>query len=114
MARKIAALGEFFNVRTAWHGPADTSPVGHAAQIHLGLATTNFGVQESRNFNQAERECFPGCPELRDGYFHVSDRPGLGIDVDEAAAARYPITDDPPFDMMWGNYRLEDGSIVKP
>ncbi|MBT4482080.1 MAG: starvation-sensing protein RspA, partial [Candidatus Latescibacteria bacterium] len=29
VARKIAALGEWFNVRTAWHGPGDVSPVGH-------------------------------------------------------------------------------------
>src|SRR5204862_411637 len=31
MARKVAALCEFFGVRTAWHGPGDVSPVGHAA-----------------------------------------------------------------------------------
>src|SRR5258706_11576984 len=41
-ARKLAAFCEFFGVRTAWHGPDDVSPVGHAAQLHLDLATTNF------------------------------------------------------------------------
>ena len=30
-ARKLAAFCEFFAVRTAWHGPGDVSPVGHAA-----------------------------------------------------------------------------------
>jgi mannonate dehydratase len=114
MARKVAALCEFFAVRTAWHGPGDTSPVGHAAGVHLDLVTPNFGVQEAREFSEAEREVFPGCPTLKDGYYHVTDAPGLGIDLNEKAAAKYPITDDPPFDMNWGNVRRRDGSVVKP
>ncbi len=114
MARKIAALCEFFSVRTAWHGPGDVSPVGHAANVHLDLATPNFGIQEAREFTQAERDVFPGCPELKNGYYLASDRPGLGIDLDEKAAARFPITDDPSFDMRWGNYRRLDGTIIKP
>src|SRR5262249_469606 len=56
MARKVAALCEFFGVRTAWHGPGDVSPVGHAANVHLNLAIPNFGIQEAREFNQAEQE----------------------------------------------------------
>ena len=36
-ARKIAAMAELYNVRTAWHGPNDTSPVGHAANMMLNL-----------------------------------------------------------------------------
>lgn len=113
-ARKVAALCEFFNVRSAWHGPGDVSPVGHAANVHLDLAIPNFGVQEGREFNQAEKDVFPGCPELKDGYFFANDKPGLGIDLDEKLAAKFPITDDPPFDMNWGNVRRKDGTIVKP
>ena len=45
-ARKVAALCEFFGVRTAWHGPGDASPVAHAAQLALELATYNFGIHE--------------------------------------------------------------------
>jgi mannonate dehydratase len=114
MARKIAAVCEFFGVRTAWHGPGDVSPVGHAANVHLDLACTNFGIQEAREFTAAEQDAFPGCPELKDGYYHANDRPGLGIDIDEKVAARFPVTDDPPFDMRWGNLRRRDGSILKP
>jgi mannonate dehydratase len=114
MARKLAALCEWFAVRTAWHGPGDVSPVGHAANVHLDLAVPNFGIQEGREFNQAERDVFPGCPELKNGYYHASDRPGLGIDLDEKLAAKFPITDDPPFDFRWGNVRRRDGTIVKP
>ncbi len=35
--RKLAAMGELFSVRTAWHGPGDTSPIGHAANLALDL-----------------------------------------------------------------------------
>jgi hypothetical protein len=38
---------------TAWHGPGDVSPVGHAANIALDLACANFGIQESSHFNDA-------------------------------------------------------------
>jgi mannonate dehydratase len=114
MARKVAALCEFFAVRTAWHGPGDVSPVGHAANVHLDLATPNFGVQEARAFTRAEQDVFPGCPELKDGYYWASDKPGLGIDLDEKLAAKFPVRDDPPFDYRWGNVRLRDGAVVKP
>ena len=45
MGRKLAALAEFCGVRTAWHGPGDTSPVGHAANLALDLCCHNFGIQ---------------------------------------------------------------------
>ena len=113
-AKKMAAMCEFFGVRTAWHGPGDVSPVGHAANIHLDLATPNFGIQEAHGFCQAEIDCFPGCPELKEGHFHVNDQPGLGIDFDESLAAQFPVSDDPPFDFSWGNLRNPDGTIQKP
>jgi len=114
MARKVAALCEFFGVRTAWHGPGDVSPVGHAANVHLDLACPNFGIQEAWRFTEAEQEVFPGCPVLKDGYYHVSDKPGLGIDVDEKLAAKFPIRDEPSFDMRWGDVRRRDGTVVRP
>ena len=114
MARKTAALCEFFGVRTAWHGPGDVSPVGHAANVHLDLATPNFGIQEARLFTQAEQDVFPGCPELKDGYYWATDKPGLGIDLDEKLAAKFPVRDDPPFDYAWGNVRRRDGAVAKP
>lgn len=113
-ARKVAALCEWFGVRTAWHGPGDVSPVGHAAHVHLDLAVPNFGIQEGRSFTQNEQDCFPGCPVLREGSYTVSDRPGIGVDLNEEAARRFPATDDPPFDLRWGNYRRRDGTVVRP
>jgi mannonate dehydratase len=110
-ARKLAALCEAFDVRTAWHGPGDVSPVGHAANLHLDLACSNFGIQEWSGFTDAEREVFPGCPEVRDGYMYANDTPGLGIDLDEEKAALYPCPDGVP---DWTLARLPDGTAVRP
>jgi len=110
-ARKLATLCETFGVRTAWHGPGDTSPVGHAANLHLDLSSLNFGIQEWAGFNEAVYEVFPGCPQVRNGYLYPNDQPGLGIDLNEKAAARYPCTDGPP---TWTLARIPDGTATWP
>jgi mannonate dehydratase len=107
---KIARLGEFFNVKSAWHGPGDVSPVGHAAQCHVDLAIWNFGVQESIEFSDKLREVFPGTPELKKGYFYVNEAPGHGVDIDEKMAAKYPINNHAG---RW-TIRRRDGTIIRP
>jgi len=91
VARKIAALAEWFNVRSAWHGPTDLSPVGHAANIHLDLAIHNFGIQESLPINEASQEVFPGCPTIRNGYFHVNETSGWGVASTRMLRRNFPI-----------------------
>ena len=111
MARKVAACCEFFNVRTAWHGPGNVSPVGHAVNMHLDLSAFNFGIQEESVFSAATREVFPGAPEIRGGYMYANDKPGLGIDIDEKAAARFPYK---TAGRNRGTDRRLDGTIVRP
>src|SRR5438132_822134 len=67
-ARKVAAMGEIFGVKAAWHGPGDVSPIGHAANVTLDLVCYNFGIQEYSPFNDALREVFDGCPVMKNGY----------------------------------------------
>jgi len=123
-ARKLQLFSEQFGVRTAWHGPGDMSPLGHAANIHLDLAAHNFGVQEwsgtePPNFilhdlkgpRDALLDVFPGLPELRRGYVYANDRPGLGVDLDEAEAAKYPCENTVT---TWTQTRLPDGTIQRP
>ena len=110
-ARKMATYCEMHSVRTAWHGPGDVSPVGHAANLHLDVSSLNFGVQECYFFPEALQEVFPGCPEIRDGYMYPNDRPGLGIDIDEELAAKYPCKD---FMDNWTVARLPDGTSARP
>ena len=111
MCRKIAHCCEFFDVRTAWHGPNNVDPVGHCYNLHLDLATPNFGIQEETFFDEKTREVFPGAPEIRKGYMYANDQPGWGIDIDERAAAKYPYKT--PFETR-GNDRMLDGTIVRP
>jgi mannonate dehydratase len=111
-ARKLAALAEAFGVRTAWHGPRDTSPVGHAAGLHLELASPNFGIHEWSGFPEQVYEVFDGCPRERQGYLYPDDeRPGLGVEIDERLAAKYPCDDTLP---AWTLARTPDGSAARP
>jgi mannonate dehydratase len=114
-ARKVQALSEFFGVRTAWHGPGDASPVAHAAQLALELASYNFGIHEGYIFPQKTKEVFAGCPEVRNGYMYAQEKPGLGMEVDEKLAAKFPYPDGPPnFDYNWGTTRRRDGTVIRP
>lgn len=88
--RKIAALADFFEVRTAWHGPADIGPPTHAANVHVDISIPNFGIQEMVFFPEQVQEVIPGAPEFKNGYLHVSEKPGIGCDVNEEAARKYP------------------------
>jgi mannonate dehydratase len=89
-ARKVAALSEAFHVKTAWHGPADVGPPTHAASVHLDVAIPNFGVQEMVFWPEVTQEVLPGAPTFKDGYINVGETPGLGTDVNEEAAKKYP------------------------
>ncbi len=111
VGRKIAALSEWFGVRSAWHGPGDVSPVGHACNLHLDLAIPNFGIQESLSFRDSTREVFPGAPTLQNGYFYINEAPGWGVDINEELAAKYPYPDRPAY---WEPVRRKDGTSIRP
>lgn len=108
-AMKIARLGEWYNVRTAWHGPGDVSPVGHAANAHIDLAVWNFGIQESHFWNERAQAVFPGCQTYKNGYMYINEAPGLGVDINEKEAAKYPIGTRSNWTVRKG-----DGTIIRP
>ena len=110
-AKKLTVYSELNGVRTAWHGPGDISPVGVCANMHLDLSSPNFGIQEYTPMNDALRDVFPGCPEIDRGYAYVNDKPGLGIDIDEAKAAQYPCEGGIP---SWTMARTPDGTASRP
>lgn len=110
-AIKLAGLCEAFGVRTAWHGPADLSPVGAMAQLHLELASPNFGVHECNGFKPAVQDVFPGCPTIENGYLYANDKPGFGIDIDEKEATKYPCSNEVIF---WTQARRTDGTVFTP
>lgn len=88
--RKIAALAEIHHVRLGCHGATDLSPVTMAAALHVDLSVPNFGIQEYMPHAEATYEVFPHSYGFAEGYLDLEGRPGLGVDIDEAAAAKYP------------------------
>lgn len=116
-ARKLTHFCEVFGVRTAWHGPGDCSPVGHAAHLHLNMTAYNFGIQEAApllTMPDFMHELFPGIPEVHNGHIWPNDRPGLGIDFNEKLAAKYPPRDLARHAPNYGNVRRADGTVFRP
>ncbi len=111
-AMKVARLGEWFGIRTAWHGPGDVSPVGHAANAHIDLAVWNFGIQEAVNFSPLLQDIFPGAPTMDNGYMILNETPGLGVDVNEELALKYPLPQKN--DYNWTQLRKRDGTPIRP
>ena len=110
-ARKAADLAHLNGIRTAWHGPSDTSPVGHAANLHIDLWTPAFGIQEWYRPSDVDYEVFPGLPRVVNGYLYPSEGPGLGIDINEQLASEFPVAD---IVEEWTQARRPDGSAARP
>jgi mannonate dehydratase len=104
--RRIAALAELYGVRTGCHGATDLSPVCMGAALHFDLSVPNFGIQEYMRHTEATDEVFPHSYRLEAGRMHPGDTPGIGVDIDEALAARYPYQR-----RSLPVNRLEDGTI---
>lgn len=88
--RKIFALAELYGVRTGSHGAGDLSPVSFAAALHIDMSVPNFGVQEYMGHVDPADEVFQTNWTFHSGLMHPGDAPGLGVEVDEKAAARFP------------------------
>jgi mannonate dehydratase len=88
--RKIAALAELHHVRTGCHGATDLSPVCMAAALHFDLSVPNFGIQEHMPHTPETDAVFPHAYTFADGMLHLGEAPGLGVDIDEALAAKHP------------------------
>lgn len=89
-ARKIAGWCETHYIPIAPHNPL--GPVSTAACLHLDLATSNFAVQEcARIPGQVLPDLFPLQIPFQDGFMLPPTTPGLGIEIDESAAGKYPV-----------------------
>ena len=124
-ARKLQQFCEQYGVRICWHGPGDMSPIAHAANIHIDLAAQNLGLQEWSGIEPpnyviqklkgphgALKEVFPGMPDYgNDGFVYANEKPGLGVDIDEKEAAKYPCENSVT---VWTQTRNADGSLQMP
>jgi mannonate dehydratase len=123
-ARKLQIFAEQFGVNVAWHGPGDMTPMAHAANIHIDVAARNFCVQEwsgteppnfilqeLRGPHGALTDVFPGLPEFKNGYVYPNSNPGLGVDIIESEAAKYPCGNTVT---RWTQTRRLDGTLQRP
>jgi mannonate dehydratase len=88
--RRIAHLGELYHVRTGSHGATDLSPVCMAAALHFDISVHNFGIQEYMRHSDDTDRVFPHCYRFSDGALEPGEAPGLGVEIDEALAAKFP------------------------
>jgi mannonate dehydratase len=88
--KKIASLAELYQVRTGAHGATDLSPVCMAAALHFDLSVHNFGIQEYMRHTTDTDKVFPHSYRFEDGFMHPGEAPGLGVDINEKLAAKYP------------------------
>jgi mannonate dehydratase len=88
--RKIANFAEHYHVRTGSHGATDLSPVCMAAALHIDLSVHNFGIQEYMQHADETEKVFSHAYSFSNGMMHLGEAPGLGVDIDEMLAAKYP------------------------
>lgn len=124
-ARKIQMFCEQYGIRICWHGPGDMSPLAHAANIHIDIAAQNLGIQEWSGIEPpnfviqklsgpcgALLDVFPGLPEYgNDGFVYPNQKAGLGVDIDEKEALKYPCINEVT---TWTQTRNMDGSLQTP
>lgn len=103
-ARKIAAMAESRNIAVAPHCPL--GPVALAACLQLAACTPNFLIQEHLTLGEGLlAEPF----RVVDGHVAVPEKPGLGIEIDEAAVRTRAFAGD----WRTPQFRLPDGSFAE-
>ena len=88
--RKIASLAEMYQVRTGSHGATDLSPVCMGAALHFDLSVHNFGILEYMPHTDETNKVFPHAYAFEDGLMHPGETPGIGVDINEELASKYP------------------------
>ena len=104
--RRIFDLAALHHVRSGSHGATDLSPICMSAALHVDISIPNFGLQEYMRHTPETDAVFPHGYWFEDGYLHPSEEPGLGVDIDEEAAAQYPYQR-----AYLPVNRLEDGTV---
>lgn len=88
--RRIADFAALWQVRTGSHGATDLSPATMGAALHFDMWAPNFGIQEYMRHSPETDEVFPHTYRFERGFLHPGDAPGIGVDIDETLAAKYP------------------------
>ena len=91
--RKIASLAETFYIPVSPHDAS--GPINILAGAHVMMTVPNFYKLETMRADLGAYDAFIDHPlDIRAGHLHLSDRPGLGVelDVDYLRAHTIPVT----------------------
>lgn len=105
--RKIAALAESFRVEVSPHNPQ--SEVSTLASLHVCACTPNANLLEVGSGQDPfwNDLFYGGLFRYEKGYASLPEKPGLGIDLDEKVAAKFPYQEKD-----FNSLRFPDGSIT--
>ncbi len=103
--KKIAAMADAHYVSVAPHNPC--GPIATAVNVHFAVSTHNFLILEYRADEGVRADIVDEPMKLVDGYLELPERPGLGIDLNYEALAKYPFA---PWHRAF-SWR-EDGSLA--
>ena len=108
-AKNIAAAAAVANIGVAPHNP--NGPIAGAAALHFAASTPNHIIQEVMDKSVPwYDDVISKSPINREGSFwSIPDTPGLGIEVNEKEADKYPYQEEiyTPTDAY-----LDDGTVV--
>jgi galactonate dehydratase len=102
---RIAAMAETYNVQIAPHNPY--GPVALAANLHACAAMPNFLILEHWRYHTFFDQVQQYGPHVVDGYVELSDKPGLGVDLNWDYLRRHPFNTLDPY-----KFPLADGGMV--
>ena len=92
--KRMATMAEPYSVMIAPHNP--NGPLSTVASAHVCASLPNFFRQEFMFTDVSWRDTVITHPlDVRDGYYHLSDRPGLGVDLVEEELERHPGVREP-------------------
>lgn len=90
-AKKIASMAEAFYAQIAPH--LYCGPISGAADIQISACSPNFLIQESiQTWGGFHAEILKEPIQWQDGYILPPIKPGLGVELNEDVAAKYPYT----------------------
>jgi galactonate dehydratase len=90
-AKRVCSMALMHDRPVSAHNP--NGPVCNAMTLQLAASVPNFALLETMTSDVPWRkEVVPENLEIVDGYMRIPDRPGLGLELNEAEAAKHPYT----------------------